>query len=185
MPGWISRIAAPRIALRIAPRIASLAAGAALALATAAAPAAPAWKLSPEGFGPLRIGMDYAAVRRAGARGIKPTPPPQGNPRCDQMLLPGHPGVSLMFVEGALRRVDIYRPGVRTTRNVATGDPVRKVRQAYRGLAASTHKYDRNGQYLTLGPDHGLGMRFETQGNRVSRIHAGRWEEVQLVEGCF
>lgn len=153
-------------------------------LLSVAAAAAPAWKLSPEGFGPLKFGMGFDHARRAGARGIKPTPPPQGNLQCDQMLLPGHPGVSLMFVDGALRRVDIYRASVRTTRNVATGDPVRKLRQAYRGLAASTHKYDRNGQYLTIGPEHGQAMRFETRAGKVSRIYAGRWQEVQLVEGC-
>jgi hypothetical protein len=150
----------------------------------AAAPAAPAWPLGPEGFGPLKFGMRFDQARRAGARGIKPTPPPRGNPQCDQMLLPGHPGVSLMFVDGALRRVDIYRSTVRTTRNVATGDPVARLRRAYRGLHASTHKYDRNGQYLTLGPDDGQAMRFETRAGKVSRIYAGRWQEVQLVEGC-
>jgi hypothetical protein len=163
-------------------RFTALVAGLTVAVA---ANAAPAWKLSPEGFGPLKFGMNFDEARRAGVRGIRPTPPPQGNPQCDQMLLPGRPGVSLMFVDGVLRRVDIYRAGIRTTRDVTTGDPVRKLRQAYPALRAEPHKYDRNGQYLTLGPDHDVGMRFEVGGTKVTRIYAGRWQEVQLVEGCF
>jgi hypothetical protein len=155
-----------------------------LALAATAA-AAPAWTLDPAGFGPLKFGMDFDAARRAGARGIKPTPPPRGNPQCDQMLLPGHPGVSLMFVDGVLRRVDIYRAGIRTTRGVATGDPVARARRAYPRLDDAAGKYGPGARYLTLGPDHDQALRFETRAGKITRIYAGRWQEVQLVEGCF
>ncbi len=169
---------------RIGRRLAALAIG--LAAATAfTVQAAPAWKLDGEGFGPLRIGMDYRAARRASGTRIKPTPPPQGNPQCDQMLLPGHPGVSLMFVDGALQRIDIYRPGIRTTRGIAPGDPLRKLRRAYPRLIATDHKYAAGEHYLTAGPEHDRALRFETDKGKVKRIYGGRWQEVQLVEGCF
>lgn len=166
----------------IARHLAAFAVGLAAAGAT---PAAPAWKLSPDGFGPLKIGMRFSEARRVAGKRLKPTPPPQGNPQCDQMLLPGHPGVSLMFVDGRLQRVDIYKPGIRTTRGAAPGDAVRKVRQAYPGLTATPHKYAGGEQYLTLGPSGGHALRFQTGKGRIDRIYGGRWQEVQLVEGCF
>lgn len=164
-------------------RLAACAIG--LAAATTAACSTPAWKLDPDGFGPLKIGMGFDEARRIAGKRLEPTPPPQGNPQCDQMLLPGHPGVSLMFVDGRLQRVDIYRPGIRTSRGIAPGDTVRKVRQAYPHLTSSPHKYASGEQYLTAGPEGGHALRFQTDKGRIDRIYGGRWQEVQLVEGCF
>lgn len=169
----------------IAGRLAAFALAVAASAATATTRAAPAWKLSEDGFGPLRIGMDYEQARRAAGKPIKPTPPPQGNPQCDQMLLPGHPGVSLMFVDGSLQRVDVYRAGIRTKRGIATGDSLRSVRRAYPRLTETPHKYVRGEHYLTAGPERGRALRFETDKGRIKRIYGGRWQEVQLVEGCF
>jgi hypothetical protein len=158
----------------------------AIGLATAGAThAAPAWKLDRDGFGPLKIGMDFAAARRVTGKRLTPTPPPQGNPQCDQMLLPGHPGVSLMFVDGSLQRVDVYRAGIRTTRGIATGDSLRSVRRAYPRLTATPHKYASGEHYLTAGPDRDRALRFETDKGKIKRIYGGRWQEVQLVESCF
>jgi hypothetical protein len=165
-------------------RLAALTLGVA-ALAAHAAPAATAWKLDQDGFGPLKIGMDFGAARRASGKRLQATPPPQGNPQCDQMLLPGHPGVSLMFVDGTLQRIDIYRPGIRTTRGIAPGDSLRRLRQAYPDLTATPHKYASGEQVLTAGPEQERALRFQTRKGRIDRIYGGRWQEVQLVEGCF
>jgi hypothetical protein len=167
--------------LRLKTCIAAFLAGMTLACAAAA----PAWKLRPEGFGPLKIGMRFDEARRAGGRGIKPTPPPQVNPQCDQVRLPGHPGVALMFVDGVLRRVDVFGAGVRTASGIAVGDALAKVERAYPALVRSPNAYDENEAYLTVGPAQGRALRFETLKGKVGRIYAGDWAQVQYVEGCL
>jgi hypothetical protein len=69
----------------------------------AAATAAPAWQLGPEGFGPLKFGMRFDQARRASARGIKPTPPPRGNPQKGKVAqVYAGEWAQVQYVEGCL-----------------------------------------------------------------------------------
>lgn len=61
------------------------------------------------------------------------------------------------------------------------------VETAYPGQVASMpHKYVQNGQYLIVTPSGGGGFRivFETDGQQVTAIRAGRTPEVEWVERC-
>jgi hypothetical protein len=53
-------------------------------------------------------------VLRAGAQDRAPAEATPANLRassgCDQLALPGHPGVALMFVDDELTRIDLFRP---------------------------------------------------------------------------
>jgi len=158
----------------------------ALTLAAAARSAAmptSSWRLSPEGYGPFRIGMRFAQVRKLAPR-LRPTEASLlVSPDCDYLPLPGHRGVGLMFIDGRLRRIDLSLAGLRTTRGVGPGDPVSKVLKAYAGLEAAPRAYVENEQTLThhAGPN---AIRFETLEGRIDDVYAGRWAEVQLIEGC-
>jgi hypothetical protein len=157
---------------------------AAAMLGRAAAAAGPAWRLDPEGFGPLKVGMSFAQARKLAPR-LKATPAGlRASEGCDQLALPGHPGVALMFIDGTLTRIDLFRPGVRTTRGIAPGDRVARVMQAYPGLGTEPNKYDENERYLT-GRSGGGAIRFETKQGRIDKVYAGRWAQVQYVEGCL
>jgi len=159
-----------------------------LALATTATVGAEArppadWRLGPDGFGPFKVGMRFAQVRRLAPR-LRPTEPSLlVSEGCDYLPLPGHPGVSLMFIDGSLRRIDLSMPPLRTTRGVGPGDPVSRARRAYPGLMAEARAYVENEQTLTWhsGPN---AIRFETMKGRIDGVYAGRWAEVQLIEGC-
>lgn len=153
------------------------------AAARSAAMPASSWRLSPDGYGPFRIGMSIAQVRKLAPR-LRPTRASlMASPGCDYLALPGHAGVGMMFIDGRLRRIDLSRPGLRTTRGVGPGDPVDRALRAYPGLEATPRAYVENGQSLTshAGPN---AIRFETIEGRIDDIYAGRWAEVQLMEEC-
>jgi hypothetical protein len=160
------------------------AAGVAAAIVAQAAAAGPAWRLSPDGFGPFRVGMSFAQARKLAPR-LEASPPELlASEGCDEIALPGHPGVTLMFIDGVLGRVDLFRPGLQTTRGVGPGDRVARVRRAYPGLSTMAHKYDEGERYLSERSGD-KGIRFETSKGRIRTVYAGRWEQVIYVEGCL
>ena len=159
-----------------------------LATATAAAAQAkapPAWRLAPDGFGPLKVGMPFAQVRKLVPE-LKATPVDlQASSGCDQLPLPGHPGVALMFVDNALRRIDLFRPGPRTTRGIQPGDPVERALRTYPGLAGAPRAYEEDDERFLTARSGANAIRFETEKGRIQNIYAGRWAQVQYVEGCL
>jgi hypothetical protein len=160
------------------------AAGMALALALQAAPAAAAdWRLGLDGFGPFRVGMSFAQAQRL-APGLVATPAEQRDGSCDQLPLPGHPGVALMFVDGVLGRIDLFRRGPRTTRGIGPGDRVERAMHAYPGLRASPRAYEKDERFLTERSGANA-IRFETKHGRIENVYAGRWTQVQYIEGCL
>jgi hypothetical protein len=158
-----------------------------MALAGKAAAQAPAdvdWRLAPDGFGPFRVGMSFAQVRQR-APGLAATPVSlRASSNCDQLPLPGHPGVALMFIDDALVRIDLFRPGPRTTRGVQPGSRVARAMRAYPGLRAEPRAYEEDERFLTeLSGVNAI--RFETEKGRIEKIYAGRWAQVQYIEGCL
>jgi hypothetical protein len=156
----------------------------ALAASAQAETAAADWRLGPDGFGPLKVGMSFAQARKL-APALAATPADlRASTGCDQLPLPGHPGVALMFVDGVLGRVDLFEPGPRTTRGVTPGDPVGRAMRAYPGLSAAPRAHEENERFLTARSGANA-IRFETKNGRIDNIYAGRWAQVQYIEGCL
>ncbi|HEX8653755.1 MAG TPA: hypothetical protein VF693_00835 [Allosphingosinicella sp.] len=159
----------------------------ATATATSAAAQDPGWRLTPEGYGPIRIGMSRAQVARiVGA-------PLEGEEHTEGCIVAhsarGWSGMWFMFEQGRLSRVSISaRSRVTTPRGVGVGASETAVRRAYpRGLQVEPHHYEGlPGRYLTfwLRPN-ARGVRFETdRTRRVRTIHAGG-PSILYVEGCL
>lgn len=144
------------------------------------------WTLGPDGFGPLHIGMRFAQAQQVAGPALQPGDPALLPTRgCEELPLAGHPGVALMFVDGVLHRIDVFRAGVRTGSGIGVGDAVARVEHTYPALARAPNAYDENEAYLTVGPEQGRAVRFETREGKVGRIYAGDWRQVQYVEGCL
>jgi hypothetical protein len=173
------RFAAACFVLATATAMATVAAT--VAAAQAKAPAA--WRLDPGGFGPYRVGMSLAQVRKR-APGMPLNSDQQVDGSCKQLPLPGYPGVVLMFVDDVLTRVDLFEPGPRTTRGIGPGDRVDQAMRAYPGLEISPRAYDAEERFLTARSGANA-IRFETEKGRIQNIYAGRWAEVQYIEGCL
>ena len=89
---------------------------------------------------------------------------------------------SLLLLGGRL--ADLFGRGLHTTRGVGPGDRVARAMRAYPDLDAEPNKYDEAERYLTRRSGKNA-MRFETKRGRLDRVYAGRWAQVQYVEGCL
>jgi hypothetical protein len=157
-------------------------------LALLAAAALGSWPLTPDGWGPVRIGMSRVEVEKVlhvRLRG-EPIEPPES---CVEMVPKGpDQGIWFMIQQHRLTRISIAAPSrVTTPRGIGVGASAAAVRRAYgRGLKAERHYYeDRPAEYLTFWTVPGKrGVRFETDSKRrVQVIHAGD-DSITYVEGC-
>lgn len=154
--------------------------------------AAPVPRLTATGWGPLRIGMARTQVTRL--LGDDRNPHAVGGPKpalCDEFQPRRAPaGLRVMIERGQLTRISVRR-GIATDRGIRVGDPVSRVRAAYRGqhLVDEPHKYvDAPARYLTWrrpgsGPERGIRYEIDAA-SRVSAIHAGG-TSIRYVEGCL
>jgi hypothetical protein len=163
----------------------------ALALFAGAASPAPAydWKLTPSGWGPVRIGMNRDQVAKA--LKVELQGEAFDNEGSCIELFPASEelkGTYFMFLDGKLSRISVVESNkVATPRGIRVGSSADEVRAAYGvKLQVEPHHYvDLPAEYLTywLKPKV-RGVRFETDAERkVQTIHAGN-DSIQLVEGC-
>ncbi|HEX8384669.1 MAG TPA: hypothetical protein VF576_00715 [Rubricoccaceae bacterium] len=151
--------------------------------------------LTPDGWGPLRIGMTLQEV--VAAAGEDADPEAVGGPepgRCDQFRPSRAPeGMLVMVEEGRLSRVSLL-PGsdVKTEEGFGVGDEASAVKAAYGADAVVTpHTYsDAPAAYVTVwradssGSD-ARGIVYEVGSDgRVSHVHAGG-PSIHYVEGCL
>ena len=165
--------------------------GAALLLTAAPTPTSPSydWKLTPTGWGPVRIGMNRDQVQKALNDQLEGDAfDNEGScielfPKNDALK-----GSYFMFLDGKLSRISVSSPSkIVTPRGVGVGTSADEVRKAYgeQLQAEPNHYLDLPAEYLTfwLKPDKS-GVRFETDAQRtVEIIHAGN-ASIQLIEGC-
>ena len=156
-----------------------------LLLAAAAIPAGA--KLTPDGLGPVRIGMTQAEVAKALGSKLVGDAIDDEN-LCVEKHSPALRGVYFMFEDRRLSRISISAPSRATTpRGIGIGASARAVRRAYpKGLHAEPHEYlELPAEYLTFWTVKAKrGVSFVTDlKRRVQTIHAGG-PSIQYVEGC-
>jgi hypothetical protein len=162
-----------------------------LALLLASTPATPSydWKLTPAGWGPVRLGMNRDQVSKALKVEL------QGEAfdnegSCIELYGKDNalPGFYFMFLDGKLSRISVVETGkISTPRGIHVGSTADEARTAYgKKLKAEPHHYlGEPAEYLTywLKPEVS-GVRFETDAQqKVETIHAGT-QSIELVEGC-
>lgn len=161
---------------------------AAMLSSTSAAPTYD-WKLTPSGWGPVRIGMNRDQVSKALHAGLEGDA--FDNEGSCIELFPDNEalkGTYFMFLDGKLSRISVAEPGkIVTPSGIHVGSTADEVRTAYgEKLQAESHHYlGEPAEYLTfwLKPNS-RGVRFETDAQqKVEFIHAGN-DSIQLIEGC-
>lgn len=152
--------------------------------------------LTPEGLGPVRIGMSADEVAAAWGAGPAPDDPsPEG---CNEFHPASAPdGVNVMIQAGRLTRISLIRNATqKTERGFGVGDTASAIKQAYGGaIVAQPHKYNpapaedliawsSRGSTAYVTDPAARGVRYEigTDG-KANIIHAGD-PSIQLVEGC-
>jgi hypothetical protein len=170
-------------------RIALLVGAGALMLGLAAAgQASTEWRATMSGIGPIRVGMSAAALEHAlGTR--LPETQDQDEDACRSVEAgTDWPGTSVMLVHGRVERIDVSTRGIFTLSGAAVGDTQASVLKRYgRRLSVSTSAEGvDDSKYLTmLSSDHRLGIRFETDGERVTGYYVGNAGAVMDADGCL
>ncbi|HEY0052435.1 MAG TPA: hypothetical protein VGB49_03385 [Caulobacteraceae bacterium] len=145
--------------------------------------------ITPEGVGPLRIGMTEVEARAAlGADMTDDNAADAG--ACRELPLAGAlRGVRVMLQGGRVTRLTITPDSPLQTENgLGVGAKEAQVRSAYgAAVQATPQKYvEPSAQYLVVYDTRtDRGLRFETDVLRtVTAIQAGTGEAINLVEGC-
>lgn len=150
-----------------------------------AADSAGAWTVSLLGVGPLRYGMDLAAIRAATSDSL---PVPVGEECTYFRIAAAPPGMRFMLERGRLVRVDVDSGGSATARGARVGMGEAELRRLHGdSLTVRPHKYVPSAQYLIFAPaDPADSHRvvFEVDSQRVQRFRAGVLPPVEYVEGC-
>ena len=161
----------------------------ALAGPAAAAPApSPGWRLTPDGYGPARIGMTPAQLSLALSIRLEGDALEDEGVCVEKTAVQGYRGFFFLFESGRLSRISATEPSQAVTAlGLGMGATAAQVRRAYGPtLRAETHTYHgRPAEYLTLWRRRAAnGIRFETgPDRRVETIHVGG-ASIRYIEGC-
>ena len=150
--------------------------------------------LTPDGWGPLRIGMSLAEI--TAAAGADADPGAVGGPdpaRCDEFRPGDAPdGVLVMVENGVLTRISVSRNRrIRTPEGLRIGDAESRVLSEYGSRAQiEPHRYwQAPAKYITVWREppssanpRGIRYEIDSDGN-VAHIRAGG-PGIEYVEGC-
>lgn len=151
--------------------------------------------LTPDGWGPLRIGMTLDDV--VAAAGEDANPDAVGGPepeRCDEFRPRDVPaGVLVMIENGVLTRISVSRnTDITTPTGLRVGDPAADIIAAYGDRADVTpHKYvAAPAKYITVWNEPGedalrRGIRYEVGADGVVTFLRGGGPSIEYVEGCL
>lgn len=94
--------------------------------------------------------------------------------------------IDFLTERGAVARVEVTGPGYRTAAGIQVGDRESTVRAAYGARVRSAqHEYVPDGRHLSVSFDGGRAkIVFDTDGEKVTSIYAGRVPAVDYPEGC-
>ena len=149
--------------------------------------------LTPDGWGPLRIGMTRAEVVAAAGEDAQPDAVGGSEPEaCDQFRPRDAPaGILVMIERDVLTRISVSRTSdIATPAGFRVGDSGADVLAAYGAQAVvEPHKYwERPARYVTVwrqSKGERRGIRYETDpDDEVVHIHAGG-PSIEYVEGCL
>lgn len=144
------------------------------------------WAVFFDRAGSVRIGMTVPQLSKAlGKKIAVPTDPHEAS--CFYASPRGREDIWFMIVKGIVSRIDVSAPSIPAIRGARVGQSIAEVRRAFGSRIEETpHFYSGLPDiYLLVRSKSGrYGLRFETRDGKVSVYYAGRFPEVEFVEGC-
>ena len=146
--------------------------------------------LTPEGLGPVAIGLRVQSLENILRKKIEP--------KLDGCTLVGENGperlgVTYLIEEKRVTRINVdyygdsaYPSTVRTAAGIRLGSTEDEVNRAY-GERVQVEPYEGDPSWHHLyvdEPDHSRGVAFDTDGQKVKSMHAGEYPALRYVSGC-
>lgn len=150
-------------------------------------------QLTPASLGPVQVGMEVNRVAQVlGAPLLtldgRPLPDTVATESCYYSRSPKLEGAEFMLNWGTVVRIDIAAGSpIQTSTGVGIGSSTEEVEQAYGDqIKAEPNKYLPEGETLVVIPSNTSDKRlvFETDGQQVTNMRAGRTPEAEFVERC-
>ncbi len=167
-------------------RFAGLLACSLLAGSTALAGQAP-WVITPDGMGPLKIGMTVSEASKVLGTKLTIDPHDSDAVGCSELDIPYMPGAGMIFENRRLTRVEIFKASrLRTALGIGIGSTEAEVKAKYAPIDDEPQAYDElPAKDLTWWVTKGeRGIRFQTDvKRRVDAIFAGT-SAITYLEGC-
>jgi hypothetical protein len=162
---------------------------------------APDWTVSLRAVGPLTIGTSIGEARRLvgdpaatlvqALDARQPLSSEPDNSPCAYLATSKVPEqIGLMFQRGRMVRIDVWKPGIRTSSGAEVGDTEARILSLYGArITVRPHHYPPPGaHYMIFTPvdatERDYQLLFETDGVRVTGFRVGLVEAVAQVEGC-
>ena len=137
--------------------------------------------LSADGIGAVRFGMSLAQAEQTAGKAALPEP---FDPACSMVRFASLPKLRFMVEQDVVTRADA-EAGVENAVGVAIGDTLAQVREKHPEAQLSTHKYDKNGHYVTFPTADGkAAIILEESGGKVTKVRAGLQPAAAYVETC-
>jgi hypothetical protein len=147
--------------------------------------APPADTVGANGFGAVRFGMSVGDAEKTSGRQFNGTP---ADSPCMLLNRVDQTGMTYIFVEGKLARIDVRTPGVLADGGGRVGMQVDEIRTLYAGhLSEQPAKNDPAARLLKIGGDKpGVGgVIFDVDGaGKVTRYRAGLPPALDSGEDC-
>lgn len=163
--------------------------------------------ISPDRIGPWAIGISYQNMATENSLELRYSSETTGGPDqkptgrgCETFSMEDQwPGLSFMFEDGILTRIDLFDPNgpkekpepikAITDNGIIIGDTIAEARKAFGdSMTIAPHPYLGDaGSYLSITPKSGQknGMVFETSGQTITSLRIGDKNSVQYIEGCL
>lgn len=155
-------------------------------LAAAACAAGRAAAVTSRGLGPVLFGMTVAQFSHSVREAMSEPQNPEDR-GCFYLESKRFKGVSFMFEDGKLRRIDVRTDKISTQDGIRIGTTVAAVKRRY-GVRLSDEPHHYSGpedRYLTLSLEGDIAVRFEASDAKVENFYVGKKAQVQYVEGCL
>jgi hypothetical protein len=161
-------------------------------------PGSGAWRIGPEGFGPIKVGMAQAEAEKLLGQKLQHNDSwsdecffTQVNVAMGAASLQVMDQRVVVVVIGEHHRASSVGGGIVTSEGIRVGDTLAQVDKAYRGVRGFTRKVDRGYEddypavvYWDSGRSRGIAFVYNPRNQRVSEIRAGTRSIYARHEGC-
>lgn len=142
-------------------------------------------RLTPDGIGPVKIGMTVEEVRSM----IGPIEDDNTKDQSCYFITPlrGPRGITFMIIDNRVARVDVIENSpILTDRGIGIGVSEAQIKKAYgENVEIGPHFYT-DGHYVRVSaPESKRLMLFETENGLIDTYRAGESYAVNFVEGCL